>query len=81
MQRAQEPTTPDGMQRFANGLRQDRKEVSAAVERHWSNGRAEKDVNRIKMIKRKMYGRAKFDCYESACWPAAGDRRNPASCN
>lgn len=32
-----------------------------AVQLKWNNGRAEGHVNRIKLIKRKMYGRANFD--------------------
>jgi len=31
------------------------------MELPWSNGRAEGHVNRLKLIKRKMYGRAKLD--------------------
>jgi len=46
---------------FADGLVRDWPSVKAAVELPWSNGRAEGHVNRIKLIKRKMYGRAKFD--------------------
>lgn len=46
---------------FANGIVRDWPEVSAAVRSHYSNGRTEGHVNRLKMIKRKMYGRAKFD--------------------
>jgi transposase len=45
---------------FADGLLNDWPAVKAAVELPWSNGRAEGHVNRIKLIKRKMYGRGKF---------------------
>ncbi|WP_281172843.1 hypothetical protein [Cylindrospermum stagnale] len=27
----------------------------------WSNGQVEGQINRLKMLKRQMYGRAKFD--------------------
>ncbi|MDQ2808448.1 MAG: transposase [Chloroflexota bacterium] len=47
--------------RFAQGLQQDYAAVAAAVELPWSNGRLEGHVNRLKAIKRSMYGRAKFD--------------------
>jgi transposase len=47
--------------RFAQGLRNDWKAVQAAVTSKWSNGKTEGHVNRLKLIKRKMYGRAKFD--------------------
>ena len=33
----------------------------AAIRLKWSNGQLEGQVNRLKMIKRQMYGRAKFD--------------------
>jgi transposase len=46
---------------FAEGLERDWPSVKAAIELPWSNGRAEGHVNRIKLIKRKMYGRANFD--------------------
>ncbi len=46
---------------FATGITHDWPEVSAAVEYPFSNGRTEGHVNRLKMIKRKMFGRAKFD--------------------
>jgi len=49
------------LQTFATGLRQDDAAVRAAVETHWSNGQTEGQVNRLKFIKRQMYGRAKFD--------------------
>lgn len=46
---------------FAAGLRQDEAAVRAAVIEPWSNGPVEGQVNRLKLIKRSMYGRAKFD--------------------
>jgi len=49
------------IQTFAMGLRQDYAAVRAALETHWSNGQTEGQVNRLKFIKRQMYGRAKFD--------------------
>ena len=38
--------------------------VSAAVEMAWSNGPVEGQINRLKTIKRQMYGRAKQDLLE-----------------
>lgn len=32
-----------------------------ALESPWSNGQTEGQVNRLKMLKRQMFGRAKFD--------------------
>lgn len=46
---------------FANGLRQDYDAVRAALIHEWSNGQVEGHVNRLKLIKRKMYGRAKYE--------------------
>ena len=45
---------------FASGLRQDEAAVSAALTEAWSNGPVEGQVNRLKTIKRQMYGRAGF---------------------
>ena len=35
--------------------------VRAALSEPWSNGQVEGQVNRLKVIKREMYGRAGFD--------------------
>lgn len=43
---------------FAAGLRQDEAAVRAALTTRWSNGPVEGQVNRLKVIKRQMYGRA-----------------------
>ncbi len=45
---------------FAKGLQQDYDAVKAAVSLKWSNGQVEGQVNRLKTIKRIMYGRASF---------------------
>jgi len=49
------------LQNFAGGLRQDYAAVQAAISYAWSNGQVEGQVNRLKTIKRQMYGRANFD--------------------
>jgi transposase len=46
---------------FAVGLRQEYASIAAAIEYPWSNGPVEGHVNRLKTIKRQMYGRANFD--------------------
>lgn len=46
---------------FAQGLRADRDAVQAAVQEPWSNGPVEGQINRLKLIKRQMFGRATFD--------------------
>lgn len=45
---------------FAAGLAKDAA-VRAALTCEWSNGQTEGQVNRLKMIKRQMFGRANFD--------------------
>jgi len=46
---------------FVTGLDRDAKAVEAALTLPWSNGPVEGQVNRLKVIKRQMYGRANFD--------------------
>lgn len=46
---------------FVTKLRQDSDAVSAALELPYSQGQTEGQITRLKLIKRAMYGRAKFD--------------------
>lgn len=46
---------------FACGIQRDYDSVKAAIELPYSNGMVERHVNRIKFIKRQMFGRTKFD--------------------
>jgi transposase len=46
---------------FASGLASDRDAVVAGLTQPWSSGPVEGHVNRIKTIKRQMYGRANLD--------------------
>jgi transposase len=46
------------MQRFARTLRRDIDAVRNAITEHWSNGQTEGQINRLKTLKRAMYGRA-----------------------
>jgi transposase len=48
------------LQRLAASLRRDHAAVSAALKLPWSNGQTEGQVNRLKLIKRQMFGRAKL---------------------
>jgi len=50
-----------GLKTFANGLLHDIKAVENGIRLPWSNGAVEGHVNRIKTIKRQMYGRAGFE--------------------
>ncbi|MFE3781955.1 ISL3 family transposase [Amycolatopsis sp. NPDC059090] len=57
---AESDEQPD-LHSFAIGIRRDRDAVSAGLTRPYSFGKVEGNVNRIKAIKRQMYGRAKLD--------------------
>jgi len=46
---------------FVAGLEQDGAAVRAALTLPWSNGQAEGQINRLKLLKRQSYGRASFD--------------------
>jgi transposase len=47
-----------GMQRFARMVRRDLDAVQNALTEEWSNGQTEGQINRLKTLKRAMYGRA-----------------------
>lgn len=46
---------------FNQWLKQDREAVEAAMCSNWSNGQTEGQVNRLKLVKRQMFGRASFE--------------------
>jgi len=46
---------------FVAGIRRDRAAILAGLSLPWNNGPLEGQVNRLKLIKKSMYGRAKFD--------------------
>jgi transposase len=52
------------LQRFAQGLRDDYAAVKAGLTLPWSNGPVEGHINRLKMLKRQMFGRAHLDLLE-----------------
>ena len=58
---AAEQATLPGISRFATDLSADIAVVTAGLSLPFSSGPVEGNVNRIKMIKRQMYGRAGFD--------------------
>jgi transposase len=49
------------LRRCARGLRADYDAVRASLRRPWSTGPVEGQINRLKMLKRQMFGRAKID--------------------
>jgi transposase len=53
-------STLEALQRFANGLRDDYEAVKAGVTLPWSTGPVEGHINRLKMLKRQMFGRARL---------------------
>jgi transposase len=46
---------------FARGVAEDQAPVEAALTLPWSNGQTEGQVNKLKLLKRQMYGRASFE--------------------
>jgi transposase len=50
-----------GLHSFTTGLRRDHQAVTNGLSLPYSSGAVEGNVNRIKMLKRQMYGRASFD--------------------
>ena len=51
----------DELTSFANGLRKDLDAVKNAASHEHNNGLAEGSVNKLKLAKRKMYGRCSFE--------------------
>ena len=72
---------------FAASLRQDEAAVAAALTEGWSNGPVEGQVDRLKMIRHAMYGRAGLQLPRRRCGKQvdsiqrgrAGSDRQPAS--
>jgi len=46
---------------FANGIDRDINAVCAVITSGWSNGQAEGQITKLKLVKRQMYGRRKLD--------------------
>jgi transposase len=57
------------MHRFARAVRQDIDAVRNAVLEPWSNGQTEGQINRLKTIKRAMYGRAGIELLRARMIP------------
>ncbi len=65
--------------RFAVGLEKDFSAVLAAVETPWSNGQVEGQINRLKTLKRQMFGRAGFPLLRARVLPYAPFDFTPVS--
>ena len=60
LKRAKASQIPE-LKSFALGISRDYAAVSAAVSQPWSNGVVEGNINRLKYLKRQMFGRAHLD--------------------
>jgi len=58
---AVEANDQSGLRSLAVGIRHDQQAVTNGLTLDWNSGKVEGTVNKIKMIKRQMYGRAGFD--------------------
>jgi transposase len=54
-------STVEALQRFAKGLYEDYDAIKAGVTLPWSSSPVEGHINRLKMVKRQMFGRAHLD--------------------
>ena len=59
------------MRRFAARLGRDLAAVRNAISTTWSNGQTEGQINRLKTLKRSMYGRAGVDLLRARMLPYA----------
>jgi transposase len=50
---------------FASSVSNDRASVHAAIVQPWSKGQTEGQINKLKLVKRQMYGRAKIDLLQA----------------
>jgi transposase len=60
---------------FARALGRDLEAVQLAITTPWSNGLLEGHINRLKVIKRQMYGWAKFELLKARVLPWKDCRR------
>lgn len=60
MRSVQESDLP-ALHSLVTGLQRDQAAVTAGLTLHWNSGPVEGQVNRVKMLKRTMFGRAKLD--------------------
>lgn len=63
--RASETAVPPDVRRFALGLLADQPLIETSLAVPWSNGQLEGQINRLKLLKREAYGRAKLDLLEA----------------
>jgi transposase len=59
------------LKQFAKSLRRDHAAVRAALDTAWSSGQVEGQINRLKLVKRTMYGRGSFELLRQRVMNAA----------
>ncbi len=70
LKRATDSGLPE-FQSFVTVLDRDRAAVAAALTYEWSNGQTEGQINRLKFLKRQMFGRASLALLKARVLPAA----------
>lgn len=70
LRRASESSITESSE-FARMMRRDQAAVEAALSYEWSNGQSEGQINRLKYLKRQMYGRASFSLLKKRMLRAA----------
>ena len=73
-------STLEALRRFATGLYEDHEAVNAGVTLPWSTGPVEGHINRLKMVKRQMFGRARLDLLSRRVLWAPRERQAQATC-
>jgi transposase len=73
-------STLEAWQRFAKGLYEDYEAVKAGVTLPWSTGPVEGHINRLKMLKRQMFGRARLDLLSRRFLLAPREGQAQAAC-
>jgi transposase len=76
-------TSPlESLRRFATGLDEDYQAVKAGVTLPWSSGPVEGHINRLKMLQRQMFGRARLDLLSRrfVLAPRDGQAQAPDQC-
>ncbi len=66
-------------QTFVTGVQNDKAAVLAGLTLLWSNGPLEGHVNRLKLSKRSMYGRAEFDLLKLRVLHCSTEDHNPTA--
>ena len=64
------------MRRFAITLQHDIAAVRNAISEPWSNGQTEGQINRLKTLKRAMYGRSGVELLRARLLPLSPDCAN-----